>query len=78
MNKYLSLDFSLDAAKIKDLQSFSLNTDNLEQYGISNADYHHKDFPFYTDDDKNVIAHAAWIIQKLKQTAEKENAQGNL
>ena len=67
MNKYLALNFTFDSQNFKELNDFSKNTDKIEKYGISNEDYHHQDFPFYVNDDKNVIAHAAWIIRELQQ-----------
>lgn len=72
MDKYLALDFTFDTQKFKDLNEFSKNADKIEKYGISNEDYHHQDFPFYVNDDKNVIAHAAWIIKELQQVPENE------
>ena len=72
MDKYLALDFTFDTQKFKDLNEFSKNADKIEKYGISNEDYHHQDFPYYVNDDKNVIAHAAWIIRELQQVPENE------
>jgi len=72
MNSYHALEFSLDNTKIKVILEFSLNTDLIGEYGLSNKEYYHDNFPHHTDEEKHILSHATWIIQELLSSTKKD------
>lgn len=72
MNSYHALEFSLDNTKLKVILEFSLNTDLIGEYGLSNKEYYHDNFPHHTDEEKHILSHATWIIQELLSSTKKD------